>query len=279
MRWKWHWLTAGAVLAAALVIACNSNDTVSQGRDPVGPAPTGEPSTMLAGLRQQLVGGIDSQRKAAALRGCLQIADQLAVRADPQAGELTNVCKSIEAADPNTSAAWDAIRQRVDELAVASAQSSGSPPGTPTATRAPATATPSAATGSTGAPSALPPTGQNRPPGTVGPQTQPRNAEVTIADDRVGPQQLDLEANVATTLRVNNRSGSTCSFFVGDLLTKLQVPAGESRDISFQATVSATNTAATSASRVVDMGCEGDSRRQGKAVIEFRGVLPGPGQN
>ncbi len=123
-------------------------------------------------------------------------------------------------------------------------------------------------------------TGQNsgeaQRAGGAGVPENPRLTKVTVYDDRIEPRQLTLTAGVSIQMEVANRGQKDCTFSVGSYLQQLQVPAGQTVANSF--TLSATSTTAPNSSDTVTMGCEGDSSRQGKAVVEFKGVRPGPGQ-
>lgn len=110
-----------------------------------------------------------------------------------------------------------------------------------------------------------------RVPGVQAPDGETRIAEVIIHADRVEPRQLNLTAGVQVEVQVGNRSGSECTFFIGDYLTGLRVPAGQTAKMGM--TIPAGRSEPT-----VTMGCDGDRQRQGSAVIEFKGVLPGTGR-
>ncbi len=110
-----------------------------------------------------------------------------------------------------------------------------------------------------------------RVPGVRAPEGETRIAEVIIHADRVEPRQLNLTAAVPVEVQVGNRSGSDCTFFIGDYLTGLRVPAGQTAKMGM--TIPEGRSEET-----VRMGCDGDERRQGSAVIEFKGVLPGTGR-
>ncbi len=103
------------------------------------------------------------------------------------------------------------------------------------------------------------------------PEADPREATVTVYDDRVEPRQLNITASAPVQFRVVNRSRTPCTFFLGEYLSGLRVPAGGEDRMSFTAPEDRSGDTAR-------MGCEGDPARQGTAVIEFKGVLPGPGR-
>ncbi len=98
-----------------------------------------------------------------------------------------------------------------------------------------------------------------------------RTQKVEVFNDRVNPRQLQMMAAEPVQLEVTNRGTSPCTFFIGNYVTALQVTAGE--------TVRQSLTLPGSRPReTVDMGCNEDKKRQGKALIEFRGVAPGAGR-
>ncbi|MFN8556477.1 MAG: hypothetical protein U0531_03700 [Dehalococcoidia bacterium] len=101
----------------------------------------------------------------------------------------------------------------------------------------------------------------------------PQRESVTVFDDRLDPRQIAVSLGQPVTLEVTNRSGSECVFSAGGYLRGLRVPPGESRSQSF--TVSSPAGATPPATATAPMGCEGDERRQGSFIVEFRGVLPG----
>ncbi len=107
-----------------------------------------------------------------------------------------------------------------------------------------------------------------RVPGVRAPEGETRIAEVIIHADRLEPRQLNLTAGVPVEVQVGHRSGSDGTFFIGDYLTDLRVPAGQTAKMGMP--IPEGRSQAT-----VRMGCDGDERRQGSAVIEFKGVLPG----
>ena len=72
--------------------------------------------TVLAELRTELDRGITPERKEDLLRRCMTALRRLQEANDPQAGDLANFCDSLEDTNPNTPAAWDDIRRRLDEL-------------------------------------------------------------------------------------------------------------------------------------------------------------------
>ena len=98
-----------------------------------------------------------------------------------------------------------------------------------------------------------------------------RTQKVEIMDDRVNPRQLQMMAAEPVQLQVTNRGTSPCTFFIGSYVNALQVPPGE--------TVKQSLTLPGGRPReTVDMGCNEDKKRQGKALIEFRGPAPGAGR-
>jgi hypothetical protein len=101
------------------------------------------------------------------------------------------------------------------------------------------------------------------------PQEQSLGAQsVEIRDGGVSPQQLQMAGAQPIQVEVINRSGEDCTFFIGGYLQDLEVPAGER-------TAQSLTLPLMESSDVVTMGCVGDEERQGSAVVEFRGVLPG----
>lgn len=108
-------------------------------------------------------------------------------------------------------------------------------------------------------------------PGVYSPQGERRIEEIIIMDDGVDPDQVEITTGAAAQFRVANRSDTPCTFFVGDIIIGRDVPPGETVTIGL--TVPRDRSGET-----VEMGCEGDPERQGSAVVEFRGVLPGAGR-
>ena len=98
-----------------------------------------------------------------------------------------------------------------------------------------------------------------------------RAEQVEILNDGTSPRQLNITAGAPAQIEVKNSTGAACSFFIGELMTGLQVPPGQTVRQSMTVPVG-TNT------QTVKMGCEGDTKRQGDAVIEFKGVRPGEGR-
>ena len=112
------------------------------------------------------------------------------------------------------------------------------------------------------------------------PQSQPvfqsqqqgvvRTLQVEVLADDVRPGQLNVTAGVAAQLEIKNSGQQPCNFFLGEYARNVQVPAGQ--------TVRQSLTVETSKSDNVRFGCDGDSKRQGAALIEFKGVAPNPGR-
>lgn len=110
-----------------------------------------------------------------------------------------------------------------------------------------------------------------RAPGIRAPEGEERVEEIVIYDDRVEPRQLNLTAGVPAQIQVANRGNQDCQFFIGEFLTGLRVPAGTTAKMGMTVPGDRTDAA-------VRMGCTGDETRQGSAVIEFKGLLPGSGR-
>ena len=112
--------------------------------------------------------------------------------------------------------------------------------------------------------------------GVRGAFAEPRVEEVVVYDDRLEPRQITVPAGVPVRVQVGNRSKTDCTFFVGDYLLDLKVPAGQTGAMAF--TVPEVAQRGQDPSTTVTMGCKDDTRRQGTAVIEFTGLRPGSGR-
>jgi hypothetical protein len=110
-----------------------------------------------------------------------------------------------------------------------------------------------------------------RVPGVYSPQGEQRIEEIVITDNGIDPDQVSITASAPAEVQVANRSDSPCTFFIGDYLIGLEVPPGDT--VKMGMTVPEGRSGET-----VTMGCQGDPDRQGSAVIEFKGVLPGVGR-
>lgn len=110
-----------------------------------------------------------------------------------------------------------------------------------------------------------------RVPGIRAPDVDKRIEEVVIQPDGIEPRQLNMTAAADAEVQVANRSDAACTFFIGEYLQGLQVPPGETAKMGLSIPVDRSDA-------TVPMGCLGDPDRQGSAVIEFKGVLPGPGR-
>jgi hypothetical protein len=108
-------------------------------------------------------------------------------------------------------------------------------------------------------------------PGIRAPDTDLRIEEIEVYDDRIEPRQVNITASAGTQIQVANRGSQDCRFFVGDYLTGLQVPSGQTAKMGLTVPVGRNEDTVT-------MGCAGDEDRQGSAVIEFKGVLLGAGR-
>ena len=82
---------------------------------------------------------------------------------------------------------------------------------------------------------------------------------------------MNITASAETQVQVANRGREACAFFIGEYLTGLRVPPGETAKMGL--TVPEGRSGET-----VPMGCADDEERRGSAVIEFKGVLPGAGR-
>ncbi len=67
-------------------------------------------------LRTELDQGITPERKEQLLRRCTNALERLRANDDPQADRLAGFCDSLETTNPNTPAAWDDIKARLNEL-------------------------------------------------------------------------------------------------------------------------------------------------------------------
>jgi hypothetical protein len=100
------------LLGGLLSIACEEGATARVGSTEARQQ-TGKD---LEALRVEVQNEISTSRKEQALRRCRTAADRLRRADDPDLARLTDLCQSIEATDPNTPAAWDDIRSRLDDL-------------------------------------------------------------------------------------------------------------------------------------------------------------------
>ena len=112
--------------------------------------------------------------------------------------------------------------------------------------------------------------------GVRGTNADPRVEEVVVYDDRLEPRQITVPAGVPVRIQVGNRGKTECTFFVGDYLLDLKVQSGQTGAMAF--TVPEVARRGQDPSSTVMMGCKGDTRRQGTAVIEFTGLRPGTGR-
>lgn len=105
-----------------------------------------------------------------------------------------------------------------------------------------------------------------------------RQEEVVVGPDGTRPRQISITAAVPAQITVSNQSGEDCVFFIGEYVRDITLAPGEARSVS--ATFpDVANQPGTSASKSVDMGCQGaNDERRGKALIEFKGIRPGVGQ-
>ncbi len=101
-------------LGLVLVAACEERDA---------PAVTNRDTDLrrdvrgtLEELRTELDQGITPERKEQLVRRCANALERLRSNNDPQADRLLGFCNSLEDTNPNTPAAWDDIRRRLDEL-------------------------------------------------------------------------------------------------------------------------------------------------------------------
>jgi len=95
---------------------------------------------------------------------------------------------------------------------------------------------------------------------------------IEVFDDRVDPRQLRISAANPVQLEIANRSSAPCQFFIGQYVSGVLIGAGETAKQSL--TLPQTNIR-TNNTQTMRMGCDGDTKRQGDAVIEFRGTTPG----
>ena len=101
------------VLGVGLVAACGEDDT---GVSSVNSETRDQTRQTLEQLRDELREGIDPQRKERLVRRCATARERLRAANDRQADRLANFCDSLESTNPNTPAAWDDIRSRLNEL-------------------------------------------------------------------------------------------------------------------------------------------------------------------
>ena len=105
----------------------------------------------------------------------------------------------------------------------------------------------------------------------TGPDQGSQRAKVIeVFDDRVQPRELMLQTGENVQVQIVNRGSSACTFYIGEFLRGVQVAPGQTVPQSISFTGSGTQ--AQSSTRNVDMGCDGDAKRKGNVVVEFRGV-------
>ena len=61
----------------------------------------------------------------------------------------------------------------------------------------------------------------------------PVEIQVTVAADRIDPNQLVLDAGEAVRVEVVNDGPQACEFYVGEYLSDLEVPAGGQAEMAF----------------------------------------------
>ncbi len=108
-------------------------------------------------------------------------------------------------------------------------------------------------------------------------QEDVKTIPIEIRADTVTPRQLDLTASQAVQFEIRNTSGADCTFNLGEYIRGLSVPAGQT--VKQSTTLPAQSTQSGSQSNAVQMGCDGDSKRQGIVQVEFKGLVPGGGGN
>ena len=102
-----------AVLGFGLVVACGEDEPQIGGSSAGAREQTRQ---TLEELRDELREGIDPERKERLVRRCATALERLRSANDQQADRLANFCDSLESTNPNTPAAWDDIRARLNEL-------------------------------------------------------------------------------------------------------------------------------------------------------------------
>lgn len=107
--------------------------------------------------------------------------------------------------------------------------------------------------------------------------SQVRTDEVIIRDGGLQPPQITITAGVPTELKITNDSSKDCDFSIGNIVQSVKVPAGQATAQTFTAPGVTTEDGSTGTSHTMTMGCDGDSTRQGSAIVEFKGVNPGTG--
>lgn len=99
-------------LGAAVIAGCD--DDTSAGVS--GREAQQETRRTLEDLRTEISGDVTPERKQQMLQRCRTAVDRLRRSDDPQADRLADFCQSLEATNPDTPAAWNDIRARLDEL-------------------------------------------------------------------------------------------------------------------------------------------------------------------
>jgi hypothetical protein len=101
------------LLISVIAVACEEDAPTATDREGNAREETRE---VLQDLRTELDQGIDPERKENLVERCTNALDRLRAADDPQADRVANFCDSLEDTNPNTPAAWDDIRNRLNEL-------------------------------------------------------------------------------------------------------------------------------------------------------------------
>jgi hypothetical protein len=106
------------LLALGLVLAAACEEDPAETRTTEAD-PRAEARQVLETLRTELnrdAGNVVPERKEALLQRCVNALERLVAAEDERAGLVDDFCDSLEDTNPNTPAAWDDIRARLNEL-------------------------------------------------------------------------------------------------------------------------------------------------------------------
>ena len=104
------------LIAGAIGLSACEENSVAEDVGKEGVNVREQARTVLEDLRTDLDRGVTPERKEDLLMRCMKALRQLQQANDPQADDFANFCDSLEDTNPNTPAAWDDIRRRLDEL-------------------------------------------------------------------------------------------------------------------------------------------------------------------
>ncbi len=107
-----------------------------------------------------------------------------------------------------------------------------------------------------------------RASGPAAPTPVGRLVEVGVFADRLEPPEVLLELGEPIRLRLTNRGGTQCLFFVADYVANLRAAAGGTVEATF--TVPGSRVGSKIGLTTGRMGCQGDPARMGTVVVQPR---------